>query len=218
MFGVLDDVLDGGQAAQLEGVVDDEHALEAVLVHQRLGFVEGGAFLHGDQAVLRRHDVAQGLVEAVFEAQVAVGDDADQLAPFDHRQARDAMLALQRDGVAHLHVGGDGNRVDDDAEFVALDARDFLGLVIGRQILVDDPYPAFLRHGDGQARFGHGVHGGGHERNVQGDVAGKAGGQRGVARQHFGVSRHQQHVVEGECFLNETHGRLRAQSKIIRRL
>ena len=23
------------------------------------------------------------------------------------------------------------------------------GLVIGRQILVDDPYPAFLRHGDG---------------------------------------------------------------------
>src|SRR5690606_5025252 len=41
VFGVLDDVLDGGQAAQLEGVVDDEHALEAVLVHQRLGFVEG---------------------------------------------------------------------------------------------------------------------------------------------------------------------------------
>ena len=88
VFGVLDDVLDGGQAAQLEGVVDDEHALEAVLVHQRLGFVEGGAFLHGDQTVLRRHDVAQGLVEAVFETQVAVGDDADQLAPLDHRQAR----------------------------------------------------------------------------------------------------------------------------------
>ena len=105
MLGVLDDVLDRGQAAQLEAVVDDQHALQAMLVHQGLGFVQRRAFLHRDQAILRGHDVAQRLVEVLFEAQVAVGDDTDQLAAFDHRQAGDAVLALQRDGVAHLHQG-----------------------------------------------------------------------------------------------------------------
>ena len=70
-------------------------------LHQGLGFVQRGAFLHRDQAILRGHDVAQ-LVE-VLRSAVAVGDDADQLAAFDHRQAGDAVLALQRDGVAHLH-------------------------------------------------------------------------------------------------------------------
>ena len=104
MLGVLDDVLDRGQAAQLEAVVDDQHALQAMLVHQGLGFVQRRAFLHRDQAILRGHDVAQRLVE-VLRSAVAVGDDTDQLAAFDHRQAGDAVLALQRDGVAHLHQG-----------------------------------------------------------------------------------------------------------------
>ena len=63
MLGVLDDVLDCGQAAQLEAVVDDQHALQAMLVHQGLGFVQRRAFLHRDQAILRGHDVAQRLVE-----------------------------------------------------------------------------------------------------------------------------------------------------------
>ena len=42
--GLLGDVLDGHQAAQLERVVDDQHALELVLVHQRLAVFERGAF------------------------------------------------------------------------------------------------------------------------------------------------------------------------------
>ena len=36
MLGRLEDVLDGDEAAQLHVVVDDEHALEAMPVHQRL--------------------------------------------------------------------------------------------------------------------------------------------------------------------------------------
>ncbi len=39
MFGGLEDVLDGNQAAQFEGVIDHQHALEAMLVHQRLGLL-----------------------------------------------------------------------------------------------------------------------------------------------------------------------------------
>ncbi|MNS88327.1 hypothetical protein D3C72_1222960 [compost metagenome] len=206
MFGVLDDVFDGGQATQLKAVVHDQHALKAVLVHQGLRFVQRGAFLHGDQAFLRRHDVAQGLIQVFFKTQIAVGHDADQLAAFNHRQTRNAMLTLQRNGVAHFHLGGDGDRIDHDAEFVALHASHFTGLGIGGQILVNDPDATFLSHGDSQASFGDGVHGGGHKRNIQADIAGQAGGQGGVARQHLGIRRHQQHIVEGERFLNETHG------------
>src|SRR3546814_5674590 len=95
MLGVLDDVFNGGQAAQLKCVVDDQHALQAVLMHQRLSFVQRRAFLHGDQALLRRHDVAQRDVEPVFEAQIAVGDDTHQLAALDDGQAGEAMLTLQ---------------------------------------------------------------------------------------------------------------------------
>ncbi|MNQ60761.1 hypothetical protein D3C85_750540 [compost metagenome] len=206
VFGVLDDVLDGGQATQFKAVVHDQHAFQTVLVHQGLRFVERGAFLHGDQAFLRRHDVAQGLIQVFFEAQVAVGHDANQLAAFDDRQARDAMLALQRNGVAHFHLGGDGDRIDHDAEFVALDASHFTRLGVGGHVLVNDPDSALLCHGDGQARFGDGVHGGGHKGDIQADIASQARGQGGVARQHLGIRRHQQHIVEGERFLNETHG------------
>src|SRR5690606_33366035 len=148
MLGVLDDVLDRGQAAQLELVVHDQHAFQAMAVHQRLGFFQGGALFQGDQAFLRRHDFAQGHVQAVLETQVAVGDDAHQLAALDDRKAGDAVLALQFDGVAHLHRGRDGDRIDDDAEFVALDTRDFSRLLVGAEILVHDADPAFLGHGD----------------------------------------------------------------------
>ena len=52
MFGIFDDVLDGCQAAQLELVVDDKHALEPMLVHKCLRFVKRGAFLHRDEPFL----------------------------------------------------------------------------------------------------------------------------------------------------------------------
>ncbi len=44
MLGRLEDVLDGDEAAQLHVAVDDQHALEPVLVHQRLRLLEVGAF------------------------------------------------------------------------------------------------------------------------------------------------------------------------------
>src|SRR5690606_8722806 len=182
VLGVLDDVFNGSQTTQFEGVVHDEHALEPVLVHERLGFFERGAFVHGHQPFLRGHDFAQGQIEAVFETQVAVGDDTHQLAAFDHGQARNAMGALQLDGIAHAHVGRDGDGVDDNTKLVGRDASNFTRPRIGREVLVDDADPAFLGHGDGQARLGDGVHCGGHQRDVEHDVAREPGGKIGIAR------------------------------------
>jgi hypothetical protein len=54
---------------------------------------------------------------------------------------------------------------------------DFSGLLLGREVLVNDAYAAFLRDGDGQPGFGDRVHGGRHERQVQADVSGELGGK-----------------------------------------
>ncbi|MNW06909.1 hypothetical protein D3C71_2034010 [compost metagenome] len=56
---------------------------------------------------------------------------------------------------------------------MALDLVHFGGLFLGRHVLVDDADTALLRNGDRQARFRHGIHCGGHQGNVQGDVARK---------------------------------------------
>ena len=113
--GLLGDVLHRHQAAQLEGVVDDDHALQLVPVHQGLGFVERGALFDGDQALGRRHDVGDRGVHARLEAQVAACNDADHLAPLDHREAGEAVQAGQLDDLAHRGLRRDGRRLADDA-------------------------------------------------------------------------------------------------------
>ena len=81
VLGCLEDVLDRDQAAQLAVAVDHQHALEAVLVHQRLAL---RSRLAPSLTVTSRSCgvmmSAHRLVELRLEAQVAVGDDADHLA------------------------------------------------------------------------------------------------------------------------------------------
>src|SRR6185436_13845185 len=74
---LLGDVLDRHQTAQLERIVDDEDALEPVAVHQRLALGERRTLADADEAITRRHDLLDRGVEPRLEAQVAVGDDAD---------------------------------------------------------------------------------------------------------------------------------------------
>src|SRR5476649_2459052 len=85
VLGRFLDILDGDQAAQFELVVDHQHALQAVLVHQALGFGRVGVLVDVDQLVARRHLGARLGVEFLFKTQVAVGDDADHHIAFDDR-------------------------------------------------------------------------------------------------------------------------------------
>ena len=87
----------------------------------------------------------------------------------------------------------------------ALDARHFASLVGGTQVLVDDADAALLRHRDCETGFGHGVHRGRQQRNVQRDIPGQFGSQGRVGREDVGVGRDEQHIIEGECFLDQTH-------------
>ena len=79
--GVLElllDVLDGDEAFELVVVVDDEELFDAVLVEDLFGLLERGADGDGDEVVLGHH-VVDGDVGAGDEAEVAVGEDADEL-------------------------------------------------------------------------------------------------------------------------------------------
>src|ERR1019366_5499476 len=197
---LLGDVFYRHQTAQLEGIVDDDDALELFLVHQRLAFGERGAFAHRDELLAQRHDLFDRRVEPGFEAKVTIGDDADDRLSLHDRKARYAARFRQLDHLAHRHLGPDGDRIAEHSGLVALDLGDLGRLLLRRQVLVDDADAAFLRQRDGQACFGHGVHRRRNERQVQADVAGKNSGEAGVARQDTRERRDQQHIVEGQRF------------------
>ncbi len=89
---LLLDVLDGDEALEGELVVHHQQFFDAVLVQDGLGLLEGGAHRNRHQVLLGHH-LGDEQVEAVLEPQVAVGEDADQLAALGDRHARDAEPA-----------------------------------------------------------------------------------------------------------------------------
>jgi len=205
VFGRLQHVLDRDQATQRVVLAQHQHAFEAVLVHQRTGFVERRAFAHEHDALARRHDARDRLIEIGFEAQVAVGHDADHALTVEHRKTGNAVAACQPVQLANRHVGRDGDRVLQDAGFETLHLGHFGGLLLGGEVLVDDREAAFLGQRDGQPGFADGVHRGGQQRKIDADIAGDTGTETDVARQHIGVRRHEEHVVEGQRLLDNTH-------------
>ena len=152
----------------------------------------------------RGHDLAHRSVRIGLEADVAVGEDADQPAAvfLDHGDAGDSVLLLEAERFAHRAVGRDGQRVDHHAGLEFLDPADLLRLGFGRHILVDDAEAACLRHGDGEPAFGHRVHGGRNQRDAEADFVGDLGIDGGLSRQHRRGRRDQRHVVEGERLSN----------------
>ena len=138
-------------------------------------------------------------------------DDADRLAVAHDRDAGDVLRARQFEHVADRRLGTDRDRVVDDAAFETLDAADLARLRLDRHVLVHDADAAFLRDRDREAVLGDRVHGGRHDRQVQADGAGELRGEADFVRQHFGVGRHEQDVIEGEGFLeNAQHVATRA--------
>ncbi|MCY1410937.1 hypothetical protein D9M71_263160 [compost metagenome] len=205
-LGLLD-VAEGHQAAQVEVLVDHQHLLDAVLVELGLHFFQRGAFAGGDQLFLRRHDRCHGVADVRLHTQVAAGDDADQLTLGYHREAGEAVFAGDLQQLDDLGRRSHGDRVADDGGLVLLDLAHLGSLLLDAHVLVDDADAAFLGHGDGQAGFGHGIHRGGHQRDVQFDATGQASFQAHVLGQDFRITRNQEDVVESEGFLADAqHG------------
>ncbi len=206
MGGRLLDVLDGDQADAASVLVDHHQLLDAVLMQQPARFVLGDALADGDH--LARHQLGDRLARIVGEAHVAVGDDAEESgrlavgAALDHRHAGNAGPSHQRQRVGERRVGEDGDRVDHHAAFEALDLAHLLRLLLGREVAVDDADAAGLRHGDGEPGFGHRVHGGRGDRQVEADRPGQPRADLDRARHDGAVARPQQYVVESQAFGN----------------
>ncbi|MNG93633.1 hypothetical protein D3C79_526060 [compost metagenome] len=201
------DVLDGHHALEAELVVDDQDFFQTVLVQQLADFVLVGAFAHGDQTLFGRHHVAHLGFQTGLEAHVTGGDDTDQVAVFQHWNTGDVVQAGQVEQVTHSGVGVDGDRILDHASLELLDLAHFMRLLLDGHVLVDDADAAFLGHGNGQARFGHGIHGGGNQRNVQLDATGQTGLETDFIGQYLGIARYKEDIVEGQGFLADTQHR-----------
>ena len=113
-------------------------------------------------------------------------------------KAADIQLVGQRHHLPHRVLGRDDDGIAQHAAFVALDLGHLRGLLLRGEVFVHDADAAFLRHGDGQTRFGHGVHGGRDQGQVQLDVACEAGGEIGVLGQDLREGRDEQNVVKSE--------------------
>ena len=205
--GLLGDVLDGDQPLQAILAVDHQQALQAMLVQQRLRGLQRGALGHGDQLVARRHDVAHRRVIAGLEPQVAPGDDAHHAPLIDDRKAADVQLVRQLHHLEHRVLRRDDHRIAQHAAFVALDLGHLRGLLLCGQVLVHDADAALLRHGDGQARLGDGVHRRRDQRQLQADATGELRGEVDVLGQDLGERWHQQHIVEGQRLADQAHGK-----------
>jgi len=209
IFAGLLDVLYGHQAAQPEFVVHDQHLLDAVLMQQahdlRLAVL---SLAHGDQAFPRRHHGGYRVLVAGLEAQIAVGDDADQAPVVNHRDAGDAVRAGQSQHFADGGVRRHGKRVADHGAGEFLDRAHLLRLVLGAHVLVDEADAARLRQGNGHRGLGHRIHGRRDQGDVQNDVARQPRLQAHPGGQHFGICRHQQHIVESQSLLEIFHSPL----------
>ena len=195
------DVLDGDQPLEPEVAIDDQQLLDLVTMQNLARRVERRADRHGEQR-LARHHLGDRPVDVGLEPQIAVGQDADQppflAAVFGDRHARDAVLLHQVERFEDPVGGGQRDRIDDHAALRPLDAIDFGGLFVDRQVLVDDAEAALLRHRDRQPRLGDGVHRRADQRHAQPDVARQLRRDVGLGRHEVGVARHEQDVVEGQ--------------------
>ena len=197
-------VLDRDQALERVVVVHHQQFLNAVSVQNAFGVFKRGADGNGDEPVAAlRHPRRDRQMEIGFKAQVAIGEDADQMAALGrHRNAGDAELLHQFERVGDGLVGADGDGIDNHAALGALHAVDLLHLPFERHVAVNDADAALLGEGDGKVRLRHRVHGGADDRNLQRNPAGQQGAGVGLPGQNVAVRRLQENVVKSEAFLN----------------
>lgn len=127
----------------MEVFIHDGQLFHLAAQQQGLGFLQGDALGSGDEVLLGHH-LADGDIEAGHELEVAVGDDAHQLAVgIADGNAADVELAHQPVGIADEMLRGEEKGIIDDAVFAALDPIDLIGLLAVGIFLWMTPRPAF---------------------------------------------------------------------------
>ena len=202
---LLHDVLDGDQPFEHACLVHQGQLFDAMFLQDVDGAVEGCIHRRCDQLLRRGHQVVDGDAHVGHKPHVAVGEDAHQSLPvLGDRHTRDVVFAHDRFGIAHRRIGWQGDGIHDHARLAALDLLYLFSLPLHRQIAVQHAQAPLTRKGVGQAGFRDRVHGRRQHGAVEADTRRQVHTQVHLRRQHFGVARHQQHVVKGQGFRFES--------------
>ena len=148
------------------------------------------------------HDVVYRLIEIGFKAQVAVGQNAHELLAPGNGHAGNAVLGHQGLRIANQVIGREEERIGDHAMLAALDLVHLRSLLINGHVFVNDAQTALTRHGNGQPRVGHGIHGRAQQRDVELDGWGQHGRGVHIPRKHAACTGHQEHVVKCKACAN----------------
>src|ERR1700733_828513 len=202
VFEFLLDVFDRDQALEVVLVIDDEEFFYAMLVQNFFRLFQRRADWDGNQVVLRHH-LADRDIEAGLEAKVSIGEDADQFAVFQRDwHTGDFVLFHHFERVGNLGIGRHGDRIDDHAALGAFYLIDFVGLLLDREIAMDDAESALLRERDGHVRLSDRVHGGADNGNIQMNIARDLSLRAGGGGHNFGTRGNEEDVVESKGFGN----------------
>ena len=119
----------GDQADQVELLVHQRQLLDAMANQNAFGLFERRP-LGGRDQVLMGHDLLDPRLVRGHELQIAPGQDADQLAALDDRDAGDVVRLHRLAGRGHRDIRGQGDRVGNDPVGAALDLADLAALLL----------------------------------------------------------------------------------------
>ena len=198
---VQDDVLFGDEAADPAPVVHQGQLLDAVLVEDPLGLVEGHVGGAGLEPLDRGHGLGHGPLGVVGEP----GDVAGRQEPHQHPAAGGVLdehagvvLADDLPGLPQGGAAGHGEGLLHHVAVAALDPTHLVGLGLNGHAPVDEPDAALQGHRLGHGPAGDAVHVGRADGQLQVDVGGQRRGQAHVApRLGDALAGPHQEVVEG---------------------
>ena len=197
-------VLGRDQPVEHALVIDERQLLDLALDHHALGFFRRGAAAMDDEPIERRHAIGDRGAGAVDEAEIALGEQAEQPpAGVDDDQRPDTRPRHQRPRLRHRHVRADAVGIGDDAVLRPLHLLDLADLRLdlpGPVAAVDDADASLFRLNHRHRRARDGVHVGRDDRPAQRDAPGQLARQVddvGIAPRQHAVLRRQNEVVEG---------------------
>ena len=110
-----------------------------------LDLVRGGTLFYGHQLISRRHNGRYGLRRIGLKPQVATRHNARKISVFHYRDTRNTMSTGEFDQFGNRGCVINSDRVFDNTTFKLLNAADLLGLLLDRQVFMNDTDATLLR-------------------------------------------------------------------------
>ncbi len=150
------------------------------------------------------HYLAYLFLGVLLETEVAVGEHAyEEEVVVHYRYAADAVLLHNLERITNGGIGLEGDGVEDEAVLRAFYFAYLLCLALYTHVFMQYAYTAFAREGDSQWRFGNGIHSSRYHWYVDAYVFCELRGNVDFSGEYFGVSRHEEDVIECEAFAVE---------------